>query len=331
MTSKIGFIGSGFAQQHILALTQIPDAEIVAICSRNQSKAQSIITGSPINYYPFDNYLDMLKKEQLDAVYICLPPHLHGDIEIACSEHVKGLFIEKPIALTLDLAAKLSDTFKTSGNIVSVGYMNRYRHNILKAKEHFSKDPAILFNAAWSGELPPPYWWRRKELSGGQLTEQATHLIDSIRYISGEIKQVQALSANGFINNIEDLNVDDAIAMNFQLESGAIGTVQTSCFTRDHGGGALGIYLEMASREKTYRLNNHCMDLQIQHSFNHTEKINSTDNPLLAENIAFLNALKNNTHTGIHSPFDDAIQTLKVSLAADISIQESRPVIISSL
>ena len=55
-------------------------------------------------------------------------------------------------------------------------------------------------------------------------------MIDSIRYISGEIKEVQALSTRGFINDVDDFNVDDALVMNFQLESGAIGTVQTSCF-----------------------------------------------------------------------------------------------------
>lgn len=329
--TRIAFIGSGFAQQHMAALAQIPEAQIVAICSRNEQTARQIIGKSEINYYAFDNYLSMLKNEKLDAVYICLPPHLHGDIEFACAEQVKALFIEKPIALNLDLARKMSDTFKANANIVSVGYMNRYRPNILNAKDYFANEKAILFNAAWSGELPPPYWWRRRELSGGQLTEQATHLLDSIRYISGEFKEVQAFSTNGFINDCEDFNVDDALVMNFQLESGAIGTVQTSCFSKDHGGGELGIYLEMASREKSYRFSNHCMDLEVQHSLAHKEKLNSIDDPILAENQAFLKAIKNDSHEGILSTFDDAIESLKVSLAADLSINEKRSVVIASL
>ena len=331
MSLRIAFIGAGFAQQHMAALAQIPNTEIVAICSRTESSARQIISDSKIQYYAFDNYLSMLQKEQLDAVYICLPPHLHGEIEIACVEHVKALFIEKPVALSLELADKLSNTFKSAGSIVSVGYMNRYRPNILNAKDYFSTSPAILFNAAWSGELPPPYWWRRREMSGGQLTEQATHLLDSIRYISGEFKEVQAFSTNGFINDCEDFNVDDALVMNFQLESGAIGTVQTSCFSKDHGGGELGIYLEMASREKTYRFRNHCMDLELQHSSAQKESFNSIDNPILAENIAFTQAINTGSNAGILSTFDDAVETLKVSLAADISIREKRSVSIASL
>ncbi|WDE96122.1 Gfo/Idh/MocA family oxidoreductase [Lentisphaera profundi] len=331
MTTRVAFIGSGFAQQHIAALAHIPEVEIAAICSRNEQTARQIIGDQNINYYPFENYLQMLQQEKLDAVYICLPPHLHGEIDIACAEHVKALFIEKPIALSLELADQLSQTFKKANSIVSVGYMNRYRPNIINAKNHFSKNPAILFNAAWSGELPPPYWWRRREMSGGQLTEQATHLIDSIRYISGEFKEVQAFSTSGFIDDVKDFNVDDAIVMNFQLESGAIGTVQTSCFSKEHGGGELGIYLELASREKTYRFHNHCMDLELQHSQANKEIFNSIDNPVLAENMAFFDAIKNGSHEAILSPYDDAVESLKVSLAADISIREKRSVALASL
>lgn len=331
MSLRIAFIGSGFAQAHIAALANIPGTQIVAICTRNEMTARSIIGAASINYYAFDNYISMLRKEQLDAVYICLPPHLHGEIEIACAEHVKALFIEKPVALNLDVASKLSETFKTAGSIVSVGYMNRYRANIQDAKNYFATSSVILLNAAWSGDLPPPYWWRRREMSGGQLTEQATHLLDSIRYISGEFKEVQAFSTRGFIKDVKGFNVDDALVMNFQLESGSVGTVQTSCFSKDNGGGALGIYLEMASRDKTYRFKNHCMDLELQHSANHKEIFNSNDNPILAENIAFTEAIKTGSNANVLSTFDDAVETLKVSLAADISIQEKRSVVIAEL
>ncbi|WP_018970076.1 Gfo/Idh/MocA family protein [Rubritalea marina] len=331
MNQRIGFIGSGFAQEHISALAEVPGNEVVAISSRSSEGIQHLLADGRITHYPFENHLEMLRKEQLDAVYICLPPHLHGDIEIACAEHVKGLFIEKPIALDLATTSRLNDCFKQAGNIVSVGYMYRYRENILKAKEHFASNTSILINAAWSGELPPPYWWRRREQSGGQLTEQATHLIDSIRYLSGEISEVSAYATRGFITEVDDFNVDDAMVMNFHLASGAIGTVQTSCFSHAHGGGELGIYLEMASREKTFRFRNHCMDLEIQHNAQHREKLLSADNPLIAENTAFLQALRNGNHNGIHSTFDDATESLKVSLAADLSIREKRCVAIDSL
>ncbi|MBF0196564.1 MAG: Gfo/Idh/MocA family oxidoreductase [Planctomycetes bacterium] len=326
MAIRIGFIGSGFITMHQKALEEIPEAEVVAICSRNEKKAREMIGENSIQYYPFDQYLNMLEKERLDAVYICLPPFMHGDIEVACSEHVKGLLIEKPVCIDLELGLKLNETFQKAGTIVSVGYMNRYRENPRVAAEFFKSSPAVLINGAWSGELPPPYWWRRKELSGGQMTEQCTHIIDAIRFIAGEFEEVQAFANKGFINDVDQFNVEDAITMNFRLKSGAIGNLQTSCFTRDHGGGALGIYLNIASREKSFRFENHAMDLSIQHSQNELEAFPSQEDALLKENQVFIDALQKGHHGGILSTYADSLETLKVSFAADRSLVEKRSV-----
>ena len=333
-TIRVGIIGSGFAVKHVEALNQIEDVELVAVCSRNEVTAREIIeqsTSKDVTYYIFDEYLEMLRAEKLDAVYISLPPFLHGDIEIACAEHVKGLFIEKPVALELETAGKILDTFQRSESIVSTGYMNRYRANVLSAKSYFKDSPALLYNGAFCEDMPPPYWWRRRELSGGQLTEQCTHIIDAIRFLGGEIQQVQAMSTRGFITGVEDFNVDDAMVMNFLLENGATGSVQTSCFTKSANHAAMGVYLNAASREKVYRFQNHDCDLIIQHDASRSESIPSTENPILLENQVFINALRTGDTSNILSPFSDAIETLKVSLAADLAIKENRTVRVAEL
>ena len=328
MSLRIGVIGSGFAEKHIEAIDQIADAEVVAICSRNEANARRISTGT---YYTFENYLAMLEKENLDAAYICLPPHLHGDIEKACSEHVKGLIIEKPVTTTLKQGLEINEYFKKAGTIVSVGYMNRYRNNLIKAKAHFAQDPAVLINTAWCGELPPPYWWRRREMSGGQLSEQCTHFLDAIRYISGEFEEVSAFANSGFINDVENFNVDDSIVMNFRLKNGAIGNAMTSCFSHPHGGGELGLFANFASRDTTYRFTEHQMDLEVQYATGHTEQIASRENAVLLENKAFFQAMKTGDTSSILSTYEDSLETLKVSFAADLSIQEKRSVKISEL
>lgn len=328
MSLRIGIIGSGFAEKHIEAIEQIDDAEVVAISSRNEANARRISTGT---YYAFDAYLDMLKKENLDAAYICLPPHLHGDLEKACSEHVKGLIIEKPVTTTLEQGLEINECFNKAGTIVSVGYMNRYRNNLLKAKAHFAEDPAVLINSAWCGDLPPPYWWRRREMSGGQLSEQCTHFLDAIRYVSGEFEEVSAFANSGFIDDVEDFNVDDSIVMNFRLKSGAIGNAMTSCFSHAHGGGELGLFTNFASRDTTYRFTEHQMDLEVQYATGHHEKMLSKENAVLLENKAFMEALRTGNTSSILSSYEDSLETLKVSFAADLSIQEKRTVKISEL
>jgi len=84
---KIGIIGTGWvAGLHLDALRQIEDAEVVAIAGRNEARAKEL--AQPIGAKTYSEPLSMLRSELLDAVFILLPPHLHGDLERACSEHV---------------------------------------------------------------------------------------------------------------------------------------------------------------------------------------------------------------------------------------------------
>lgn len=325
---RIGIIGSGFAQNHISAISQIEYADVVAICSRNKKRAKQICNGS---YYSFDRYLQMLEKENLDAIYICLPPHLHQNMEKACAEHVKGLFIEKPVSTTLEQGYNNLNIFNQTGTIVSVGYMNRYRSNLRIARDYFSTSAPVLINTAWCGGLPQPYWWRRREMSGGQLTEQCTHFLDAIRYINGEFEEVSAFANSGFIDDIEGFNVDDSVVMNFRMKSGAIGNAMTSCFSRNHNGGSIGLFLNIASRNQTYRFSDHKMDLEIQYGNGRYEVRKSIEDVLLIENRIFLEALTKDNSSTILSSYADSLKTLEVSFAAYLSIVEKRSVKISEL
>jgi len=130
---KIGIIGTGWvAQKHLGALQQIDAAEVVAIAGRNQARAHEL--AAPFGATIYESYLPMLERESLDAVFILLPPHLHGAVERACAEHVGAVLIEKPIALSLEAAQSINAHFKTAGTLVSVGYMNRYRASVQRAR-----------------------------------------------------------------------------------------------------------------------------------------------------------------------------------------------------
>lgn len=327
MTLRIGIIGSGFVGQHINALKKIDDVLIVAICSRNEKKARSLVSNN-VNYYVFDNYLEMLRKENLDAVYICLPPFLLSEIVMTCADYVKALFIEKPIGIEISAAHRVMESLDKVGTIVSVGYMCRYRKTLQMAKDFFTKEPPILINGGWCSDLPPPYWWRQRGMSGGQLTEQCTHFLDAIRFIAGEVDEVSAFSASGFIDDVNDFNVDDAITMNFRLESGAVGNVMTSCFSRTADVG-LGLFLNFSSRDKKFLFHDHCLNLNIHRLSGEKQTFFSKDDAILEENLAFIHAVKTGDLSNIRSNYKDALESLKLSLAVDISIQEKRSVKIS--
>ena len=130
---RIGIIGTGWvAGLHLEALRLIDGVEVAAISGRNEARAKEL--AQPVSARVYTDYLSMLKRESLDAVCILLPPHLHGELERACSEHVKGVLVEKPISQSLETAQTVNAHFKKAGAIVSVAYMNRYRQSVARAR-----------------------------------------------------------------------------------------------------------------------------------------------------------------------------------------------------
>ena len=81
MAIKIGFIGvGGIAGSHLGNLSQIEEARVVALCDVVKEKAEE--AAKKYQAISYTNYKEMLDKEGLDAVFICVPPFAHGDIEI---------------------------------------------------------------------------------------------------------------------------------------------------------------------------------------------------------------------------------------------------------
>jgi predicted dehydrogenase len=318
---NIGIIGTGWVtEKHLVALKQIEAAEVVAIAGRNQDRAQELAQAFGAKTY--ENYLPMLEGEALDAVFILLPPHLHGDLERACAEHVGAVLIEKPIATSMEQAQAINETFKQAGTLVSVGYQNRYRASTQQARACFtSETPGILANGWWIEQMPPPPWWRRFEQSGGQFVEQCTHLVDLSRYLMGEITEVSAYRTGGFMSEVPDLNVDDAMVVNLRYASGALGSFCTGCFPLA-GHTQNGICLNLSTRQNRVVFETWDFAGIIHSGDGEVAELPVTEDAFLLQNRAFLEAVAEKNCGKILSDYEDAMRTLAVTLAANESARE---------
>lgn len=324
---NIGIVGTGWvAGVHLNALNKIPDVKISAIAGRNSGQADMLAQKNGAIAY--QNYQDMLRKEKLDAVFICLPPHIHGEVEAACAEYVPAVLIEKPICNDLEKALKIEETFKKSGTIVSVGYMNRYRTSLDRAREVFSNplQKSVLINGWWVNPMPGPKWWRTMSESGGQFVEQCTHLVDTARWISGEITEVSAFNAKGFVTNVNDYDVDDGMVINVRFASGAIGNFTTGCFpSPDSSIGEIG--MSIYSKEIKCQLSGWGMKLDLDFGKGHSERVESNnDDVFVYQNKLFLQAAAEKNPSLIRSTYSDALKTLKVTLAANESCRTGKTV-----
>jgi predicted dehydrogenase len=139
---NIGWIGvgtRGYAGLDWLHSAAPNDVQITAICdtydgyiARAQDRLQTI-WGAKAKAYK--DYHDLLADKSIDAVYIMTPEHLHHDMTIAALKAGKNVYIEKPLAHTIEEGAEIVDVWKKSGKIVQVGTQNRSSSLYRKAQE----------------------------------------------------------------------------------------------------------------------------------------------------------------------------------------------------
>ena len=97
------------------------------------------------------------------------------------------MFVEKPVALDIELARKIRDEVEKAGLITAVGFQCRYS-NIVKDTQEFVKRHTINFvNCFRMGGIPDTPWWKVKSLSGGQIVEQNIRRIDKNRAKTREL------------------------------------------------------------------------------------------------------------------------------------------------
>ena len=82
-----------------------------------------------------------------------------------------------------------------ASEVLTDGEVERLRRTMDEARAHLATNPAHLMQGFWIDQTPPPEWWWREDASGGQVVEQATHIIDLARFLAGDVTEVFGLSA----------------------------------------------------------------------------------------------------------------------------------------
>jgi myo-inositol 2-dehydrogenase / D-chiro-inositol 1-dehydrogenase len=235
MATRVGFIGSGgIAGHHMRQLETLKGVSLVAFTDVDRARAQACAEHYKGTAYT--SYEKMLAGESLDCVYICTPPHVHGEIEYACVDAKLPMFIEKPIANNLPLAKKIAKKIAESGLITSVGYNWRYIEATLQARKALKGKTVCMALGSWCGGFPGVPWWRKRAQGGGQNIEQTTHIFDLLRYLCGEVTHVQAVYAKRVMHTVmKGANVDDVGSVNLRLASGAVANIVNCCCARNWG------------------------------------------------------------------------------------------------
>jgi UDP-N-acetylglucosamine 3-dehydrogenase len=184
---KIAVIGVGvMGYNHVRVLSEIEDADLVAISDIDINRSRMISTRFRIpNYYIDHN--EMLEKEDLDAVIMAVPSKFHKKIFLDCIKYNISILIEKPIADTLESAYEMMSALKNENITITVGHIERFNPAVIKINELLKSNfigEIYLVDTVRSGPFP------KRLFDVGVLVDLAVHDVDIIHYLIGKIKQV---------------------------------------------------------------------------------------------------------------------------------------------
>ena len=317
---RLGFIGAGgIAERHVGVLSGMDDVIIGGVADTDFARASEL--AGRIGARAYNSHADLLAMESLDAVYICVPPFAHGDVEAAVMTAGLPFFVEKPLSLDIKAAEAIAREVERRGLITAVGYHWRYLDTVEEARGLLASNPAALITGHWLDQTPPPQWWWRQDRSGGQIVEQATHIIDLARHLVGEVTEVYAQGAYTLPrDDYPGLDVATATAVSLRFATGAVGTLSATCLLGWQHRAGLHLFCDALAIELSDR------DIMVDTGHGRPVRQAGGD-PVEREDRDFIDAVRGLPNR-IRSPYAEALKTHRVALAIAQSVMTGRPVTI---
>lgn len=320
MTARVGVVGAGgVAAEHFKHIAANEQAEFVAVCDIDIKRAES--AASNYGAAAYGDVAKMLEQEKLDALFICVPPFAHGDIEEQAARKGIHLLVEKPLGLDMDQVRRKRDVIEQAGIIASSGYCLRYTDTVQAAKRYLEGKEIAMVRAYRFGDLPPVAWWRDHSKSGGQLVEQTTHNVDMMLYLAGGVGKVYADMGLLLSGDIPGVTTPDAVSVNMVFRSGAIGHIDTGFLPQPDGRSSLEVI------GRNFRLCIEGNSLTVIEPEQTTIK-RDKGNFYKKQDDAFIQAVITGDRSLILAPYEEALRTLEVTLAANESAETGKPVIL---
>lgn len=286
---SIGLIGlGGMANHHIYLLSQLNNVSVTAVSDVNNNQLQTIgdKLDIPANKR-YEDYEELIKDPQVDAVISIVPNYLHARIISSCIEHQKPLMTEKPFTLNFEEAEGLKHQYEKKPIPCMVGFSYRYVSSFRYAKVLLQQNKigklrhiSVRYLQDWGiPAVHTPLTWRfKKALSGsGALGDLGSHMIDTARFFAGEFQQVKSLNTT-FIkerpaleqpSKLEEVDVDDYSAFIARLEHDVVGQFMT---TRNAVGFSNALEVTLFGDEGTMELSCERPDEINMVQFNHETK-----------------------------------------------------------
>jgi predicted dehydrogenase len=224
-TIRVGVLGTGAVAQvvHLPLLNQLPRVKTTAVCDADRSKATAIAKRFGIGRVARTDD-EIVESDDVDAVLICTPSHLHESQAIAALQAGKHVLVEKPLALTAVGAEKVIKAAERSGTALMAAMNNRFRQDA-QALKPFARGGELgdifMVKAGWLNRKMrlSRLTWRHKRATagGGALMDLGVQILD-LTFWMLEYPKVARLVA--YTPPAARMEVEDSAAVLLETEDG---------------------------------------------------------------------------------------------------------------
>ena len=204
---KIGIIGLGYiGRVHLRNCLRLRNLEVAAVAD---SSVRSLKKANAMGVKDvYRNYKDLLKKTEIEAVIISLPNFLHCEVASAAAHEEKDIFLEKPLARTVEEGEEIIKHAKENNVKVMIGCQYRFNDLIQVLKNMVDRGMLGKIETATAelvGDRPASEWWFSLERAGGgALIDLGYHMIDLMIWFFGEVSSVHCYLDFRFHLPLED-------------------------------------------------------------------------------------------------------------------------------
>ncbi len=228
-----GMIGTGSRGRHLNQIFQNIGAQCVALCDVYEPYLEQARQQSPAGVRTYLDYHDLLAREEVDFVVIATPDHQHRPCLLAALKAGKDVYQEKPLSLSLEESRIMVEAVRATDRVVQIGMQRRsmpFIHRARRLIEEGMIGRISMVRAKWNWHFDLPLdnsplpgkldwerfqgpakhrplepmrfrWWRAFwDYSGGNVTDQGTHLMDVVQWLAGSGPPRTAVCRGKIIN-----------------------------------------------------------------------------------------------------------------------------------
>lgn len=220
---NVAVIGIGaMGKSHARVYSSMRNIRLVAVCDINKEMAESIAKQYNTSHYT--SYKDMLKKEKIDAVSVCVPTKLHKEVAIGVIRNKVNVLVEKPIAATIQEADDIIREADKNKVKLMVGHIERFNPVVAELKNRIENNELGKIYQVNCTRLSP---FPQRVVDVGVAVDLAVHEIDVLSYLIGsKIKRIFAETAQRIHSSHED-----SLVGIMRFENNILGIISTNWLT----------------------------------------------------------------------------------------------------